>query len=666
MIRSLRPALTLVFCLLWPVLASAAPAAAADAVPVPDSMEVQGVPALPQTLAEELRPYENLRFAAFQSWHPSERRLLISTRFGETSQLHEIAMPMGARTQVTFFEERVSNGLYRPGTPSQVVFSIDEGGAENYQLLLLDRSAGKTRRLSDGIHRYASPLWSDDGELLAYVSNARNERDFDLYVQDPDEAGSERLVGRVEGFWSPLDWSADGKRLLVSHYVSANESSLHALDLASGTMTLLSPAPAEGEKTAWRGGEWAADGKTLYATTDAGGEFLRLVHLDPQAGTWKVLSDQVDWDVDGFDLTDDGRLLGYVTNEDGASKVHLYDTVTGERPPAPQLPPGVIGGGGFRPGSHEFGFTLSWAQAPSDVYSYVPEARSVVRWTASEAGGLPVERFSVPELVRFESFDGLEIPAFVYRPDNQRHPGPRPVYVDIHGGPEGQARPSFQGSQSYLTEELGVAIITPNVRGSSGYGKTYLTLDNAAKREDSVKDVGALLDWIAAQPDLDENRVMVGGSSYGGYMTLASMVHYAERLQAGFDYVGISNFVTFLENTQGYRRDLRRVEYGDERDPELRKILLDISPANHAARFIRPMLVAQGANDPRVPLSESGQIVAALSDNDIPVWYLVAEDEGHGFSKKTNADYLRLAWIEFIRRFLLTPEVPAAAVEGGR
>ena len=256
------------------------------------------------------------------------------------------------------------------------------------------------------------------------------------------------------------------------------------------------------------------------------------------------------------------------------------------------------------------------------------------------------------------------IPAFVYRPPADRFPGPRPVYISIHGGPEAQDRPGFLGSENLFVAEMGIARIVPNVRGSTGYGKTYLQLDNGDKREDTVKDIGALLDWIATQPDLDAKRVMVSGGSYGGYMSLATLVHYSDRLRCGYESVGISNFVTFLENTQDYRRDLRRVEYGDERDPKMRAFLEGIAPAAHADRIRVPLLVAQGANDPRVPLSESDQIVKAVTGNGVPVWYLVGKNEGHGFSKKPNTDYLRETLREFMRRYLLGAPVVTTTAGG--
>ncbi|HEX2252475.1 MAG TPA: prolyl oligopeptidase family serine peptidase [Thermoanaerobaculia bacterium] len=661
-------------------LAIAAPPAAGQAgegiapedrpIPVPETITARHVPPIPQADVADLLPYENLRGASFQDWHPSERRVLITTRFGEVTQLHEVAQPLGARRQLTFYGERVLGGEYRPAASGQIGFRMDEGGAENYQLFLMDTGSGEVTRISDGEHRYEGATFSPDGSRIAYVSNRRNGRDFDLYVADPGDPASERRVAELSGAWYPTDWSPDGRRLLMLRYVSANQSFLHLVDLASGTLTALTPPPADGgEPVSYSPGKFSADGTAVYTTTDRGSEMHRLARLDLDSRRWTTLTGDVEWNVESFDLSKDGATLAFLVNEDGFSRLHLRDARTNQPLPAPDLPLGVAGSLRFRPDSQEVGFTLSWARSSSDVYSWDPRTARLTRWTESEMGGLPPEHFVRPELVRFPTFDEVEpgvrrtIPAFVFRPDPQRHAPPWPVYIDIHGGPEGQERPRFQGTMNHLPANLGVALVYPNVRGSAGYGKSYLLLDNAERREDSVRDIGALLDWIAAQPDLDAGRVMVGGGSYGGYMTLAAMVAYNDRLCCGFDYVGISDFVTFLENTEGYRRDLRRAEYGDERDPEMRRFLASIAPLAKADRITKPMLVAQGANDPRVPLSEADQIVAALEANGTPVWYVVAADEGHGFAKKSNSDYLRAVTMEFIETHLLAP--PAATQDGG-
>ncbi|MEA2564587.1 MAG: hypothetical protein QOH06_6091 [Acidobacteriota bacterium] len=627
----------------------------APTVSVPESIIARNVPQIPQEGTEELLPYENLRTANLVDWHPTERRMLIRTRFADTPQIHEVAMPMGARTQLTYYKDQVMGASYRPGRPGQFIYALNEGGAENFQFFVMDPATGKARRFTDGKSRHVSPVWSNDGKLLAYASNARNGRDFDLYVADPSTPGSERRVAELKGSWNPLDWSPDNRRILLSEDISANEGYLHWADVATGEIHTLTPRrPAGSETVSYQGGLWSKDGRSVYAANDEDSEFLRIVRIDvDNSGKPAVVSGGISWDVEDFDLSDDGSLLAFLTNEDGFSRVHILDLKTGKEAPTPELPEGVANGLQFRPKSHEIGFSISWARAPSDVYSYDVDSKRLERWTASEAGGLNTASFPEPELVHYASFDGRKIPAFVYRPPADRFPGPRPVYINIHGGPEGQSRPNFLGSNNYFINELGVVFLVPNVRGSTGYGKSFLKIDNGERREDSVKDIGALLDWIATQPGLDSKRVMVSGGSYGGYMVLAALVHYSDRLCCAFEAVGISNFITFLQNTSGYRQDLRRVEYGDERDPKMREYLEKIAPIKHVQKMTKPLLVSQGANDPRVPLSESDQIVAALEGRGVPVWYLVGKDEGHGFQKKTNTDYQRAVLVRFMREFLL-------------
>jgi dipeptidyl aminopeptidase/acylaminoacyl peptidase len=630
-------------------------AATSPTVSVPESIIARNVPQIPQEGTEELLPYENLRTANLVDWHPTERRMLVRTRFAESPQIHEVTMPMGARTQLTYYKDPVMGALYRPGKTGQYIYALDEGGAENFQFFVMDPATGKARRFTDGKSRNVSATWSNDGKLLTYANNARNGRDFDLYVADPSTPGSERRVAELKGAWNPLDWSPDNSRILVDEGISANESYLHWVDVATGEVHALTPRlPAGGEPISYQGGLWSKDGRSVYTASDQDSEFLRIVRIDiDKSAKPTVVSGDISWDVEDFDLSDDGNLLAFVTNEDGFSKVHVLDLKTGKEAPTPELPKGAANGLQFRPKSHEIGFSVSWARAPSDIYSYDVDSRKLERWTASEAGGLNTASFVEPELVHYSSFDGRKIPAFVYRPPADRFPGPRPVYINIHGGPEGQSRPNFLGSNNYFINELGVVLLVPNVRGSTGYGKSFLKLDNGERREDSVKDIGALLDWIATQPNLDSKRVMVSGGSYGGYMVLAALVHYSDRLCCAFESVGISNFITFLQNTSGYRQDLRRVEYGDERDPKMREYLEKIAPIKHVQKMTKPLLVAQGANDPRVPLSESDQIVAALEGRGVPVWYLVGKDEGHGFSKKTNTDYQRAVLVRFMREFLL-------------
>jgi dipeptidyl aminopeptidase/acylaminoacyl peptidase len=368
--------------------------------------------------------------------------------------------------------------------------------------------------------------------------------------------------------------------------------------------------------------------------------------------TWTYLTSDIPWDVSGFDLSPDGRFIVFTTNEAGVSKVYAMDTATDEYRVVEGFPIGVIGGAQFHDNNRDVALTIATARSTADVYSFDVETGMIERWTESELGGMVASELSEPELIRWPSFDQREITGFIYRPDS-RFTGKRPVIINIHGGPEGQSRPTSLGRNNYFVNELGAAIIVPNVRGSTGYGKTFVALDNGKKREDSVRDIGALLDWIAAQPDLDPDRVMVTGGSYGGYMTLAVATNYNDRIRCALDVVGISHFGTFLKNTEAYRKDLRRVEYGDERDPEMAQFFDAISPLNNAAQIKKPLFVVQGGNDPRVPLSEAEQMVAKVRQNDSPVWYLMARDEGHGFRKKNNADFQFFATVLFVKEFLV-------------
>ncbi|AGA31073.1 S9 family peptidase [Singulisphaera acidiphila] len=620
---------------------------------VPDSIIAEGVPEVPRALAESLSRYQNHRTALFQGWFADRREVLITTRFADTNQVHLVTTPGGARTQQTFLADRVLGASARP-RHEQFLFEADQGGAENYQLFLDDPKEGSHKRLSDGRSRHVSARWSNSGNQLAWSSNARNSKDMDLYIVDPASPQSARRLKEVDGDWMVADWAPDDQRVAAVEYRSINESYVYLIDVKTGETEAITPkASDEAPAVSYADVRWSKDGKALYWTSDRDSEFRRLTRYDLATRTATTLTAEIPWGVDGFDLSDDGATIVLATNENGISRIHILDVASGGELPGPALPAGQVGGIQFRRHSREFAYSLTSARATTDVYSFDLDGGTSSRWTASETGGLNPKSFAEPELIHYPSFDGLSIPAFVYRPSATRFPGPRPVLIDIHGGPEGQFRPGFLGRTNYLIEELGITLVFPNVRGSAGYGKSYLKLDNGPKREDSVKDIGALLDWIAKQPGLDASRVGVIGVSYGGFMALATLTHYSDRLKGGIDIVGISNFISFLENTRGYRRDLRRAEYGDERDPAIKAIFEAISPLMNADKIKVPLLVAQGKNDPRVPASESEQIVARVRRGGQPVWSILAKDEGHGFAKKKNQDYLQEVEVLFLKTYLL-------------
>jgi len=619
---------------------------------LPDNLVVEGVPPVPPELKSNVGRYLEFRAAGFNDWHPLKREMIITTRFADAAQLHLVKMPGGARRQLTFLPEPVAYGMFDPKEGAFVVFSQDTGGGEFYQLYRYDLTDGRISLLTDGKSRNTDPHWSNSGEWLAYSSTRRTGRDTDLYLMNPRQPEGDRLLLKVQGGgWRALDWSPDDEQLLLGEYISINESRVHLLNRASGEVQLLTPAG--GEKVAWSGALFAKDGKSIFVVTDKDSEFERMCRLDLRTRKLTPLGRPTQGDVENYSLSKDRNRLALVSNEEGVSVLRLLDARTGKELDAPNLPSGVIGGLKWHANNRDLAFTLSSARSPSDVYVLDAGNGKTERWTESETGGLNPERFVEPELIRIKSFDGLAISGFLYRPDSKKFPDPRPVLVQIHGGPEGQSRPTFQARNNYYVNELGVAVLLPNVRGSAGCGKTFLTLDNGFKREDTVRDIGAFLDWIGRDGRLDAQRMAVIGGSYGGYMSLACMTHFSDRLRCGVDIVGISNFLTFMKNTADYRRDLRRVEYGDERDPAMAEFLGNISPANHAGKITKPLFVVQGLNDPRVPATQSQQMVKAIRDHGGTVWFLMAKDEGHGFQKKRNVDVMFESTALFLKENLL-------------
>ncbi len=619
---------------------------------VPENLVVEGVPAITPELRKDVGRYLEFRAAAFNSWHPQRREMLLSTRFADSTQLHLVKAPGGARRQLTFFSDPVAGGSFEPKTGDYLVFSQDTGGGEFFQLYRYDLADGKVTLLTDGKARNSGGTWANGGGRFAYTSTRRNGKDTDLYVNTPATPSSDKLMLQLSGGgWRVSDWSPDNATILLTEYVSINESHLWSFDLKSSLLERVTPKT--GEKISWTGASFAKDGRSLFVTSDQGSEFQRLCRYDLASHQLRPLTPNLKWDVESFDLSPDGKTLAFVSNEDGVSVLHLLDAKSGRELRTPKLPLGVITGLQWHENNRDLGFTLSSARSPADVYSLDVRKGTLERWTESETGGLNAQTFIEPELIKLKSFDGLDISAFVYRPDARKFPGKRPAIISIHGGPESQSRPIFQARNNYYLNELGVALVVPNVRGSDGYGKTFLTLDNGFKREDSVKDIGAVIDWIRKDAALDGERIAVMGGSYGGYMTLASMVHFSDRLRCGVDVVGISSFITFLKNTQDYRRDLRRVEYGDERDPAMAAHLDKISPLTSVKKIGKPLFVVQGRNDPRVPVTEAEQMVKAIRENGGQAWYLMAKDEGHGFAKKKNADFQFISTILFYQEHLL-------------
>ena len=614
---------------------------------------LEDIPAIPNSIKEDLSKFQNVRSAAFRGFNNQNEGLFISTRFGNVSQLHLVKSPGAARNQITYFQEPIGSVAMHPNR-SSIAFTMDRGGSEYSQIYLLDPESASTQMLTDGVSRNGGPLWSNFGDRIAFQSTKRNGSSNDVWVMSLDDPQNSKLILESPdgSWWGAVDWTEDDAKVLIQNYISIANSKAYIVDLNTKKKTLLlgkKDTPSVNSALAFD-----KDDKGIFFITNQYGEFNQLAYYEIETSEVTVISKEISWDVDGFSISDDSKKAAFVVNENGYSSLYLLNPKSFAFKKVTSLPIGLIGGMQFNKDNKSLGLTLNTYQSPSDTYVLDLQYNALrygklTRWTFSEVGGLDTSKFAKPELIQYESFDGRKIPAFIYAKKND---SPQPVIISIHGGPEGQARPSFSSTYQLWMANLGAAVITPNVRGSDGYGKEYLSLDNGFKREDSVKDIGALLDWIETQPHLDSNRVAVYGGSYGGYMVLASAVHYSDRLKAAVDIVGISNFVTFLKNTKDYRRDLRRVEYGDERDTDMEAFLQNISPNNNVDQIQVPMFVVQGENDPRVPVTEAEQVVKSLRNNGKKVWYMNALNEGHGYRKKENRDIYQQAVILFLKENL--------------
>lgn len=637
------------------LLLALAPAQAVDVVAPNAHLRVDGVPPISAALAAKIAPYAEFRARSVASWHPRDRALLVATRVANTTQLNRVDAPLAALVPVTDYSDPVRNGLWWPARPDSLVFVRDSGGNEQRQIYRLDRGAAEPVLLTDParVHTPLAQNHARDRLLVATTdldkTGKRENPTTDVTLLDPLDPAHARKLATLPGTgWSDASFAFDDRRIALTDARSVSDADIYVLDVDSGKRTRVLPRDGEtpARPFASSSPQFSRDGKALFLTTDRDGEFQRGARLDLASGKLEYFG-PADWDVEELAVSPDGKSVAMVINEAGIGVLRLYDADTRRVIATPALPIGQVSRVDWRPDSREIAFNLQSAQGPSEAWSFEPASGAVTRWTRNAVQGLDASTFAAAQPIAWTSFDGRTIRGFITRPP-ARFDGPRPVIIDIHGGPEGQSRPGFMGRWNYLIDRMGIAVIEPNVRGSLGYGKTFVGLDNGRLREDSVKDIGSLLDWVATQPGLDAKRIVVAGGSYGGYMSLAVATHYSDRIAGSVDVVGIANFVTFLENTESYRRDLRRVEYGDERDPAMRAFLTSISPVTRAKDIRKPLLVAQGRNDPRVPYTESEQIVDTVKKNGAPVWYVLADNEGHGFARKDNADYFFLAMVEFI------------------
>jgi dipeptidyl aminopeptidase/acylaminoacyl peptidase len=595
--------------------------------------------------------YLNIRAATGPTFSPDGRFVAFLMNTTGVAQLWQVPVEGGWPEQLTFTNESVRGAHYSP-LKHELIYSMDVGGNERTQLYRLSGVGGNGHSLGDGwtsedvtkepkaIHSFGG--WSHDGERFAFSANREDAARFDVYVQKL--GGDAKLLAKGPGgYYSAAGWSPDDRSLLIGREESNFNQDLFVADVADGKVRRLTPHKGDAQ---YHRPHWSADGKSVYClSTDGGRDLVGLARIDLDSGKLAYV-ETPEHEIEAVLPSPKGTWLAWVVNVGGKSDLKLRHLKSGKTLSAPGLPLGVITHLEFAPDDGRLAFVFDGPRYNLDVWLWdltaprgnardEPQPSSKLRQlTHASRAGIPVGRFVEPELVHYKTFDDLKIPAWYYPPAEKPGDGrPPPVIVYPHGGPESQTRPAFNALFQFFLQR-GYAILAPNVRGSTGYGTKYMNLDNTTKRMDSVKDLAHAAYWLRDEKRGDPKRLAVFGGSYGGFMVLAQVTHYPDLWAAGIDVVGICNWVTFLEKTGAYRRANREAEYGNLR--EHREFLEKISPINHVDKIKCPMMVIHGANDPRVPIEEAEQIVAALKKRNVPVEYLRYEDEGHGLAKLKN------------------------------
>ncbi len=606
----------------------------------------------------------------FLDWHPQRAEMLVLRRHGDSQQLHRVTAA-GARPEpLTQGRDAVGSARWEPAAGDYLVFSRDQGGDEAFRLFRLVPGdepqaltpAGERVSQFEFLPRAGGLVCLQ--ERLNRESGAAAAAHSSLWWLDPLKPGTRRLLGEVSGGrYTDLRVSPGGRIIATLTRGGRSQAQAFALDGTAPVPLGLprsddtgeadedaAPAALPPATSASAASAVATQGPdALWLRHAAQGDFRHLVRVDARDGRRTNLLTDAHADLEALAAPGDERPLALVYNVDGVSELALLAAQDGATPRriATMLPAGVLRNPRWHPRLPLLGFDHVSADSPGRLFAWSLQDEQLTPWSAAE-GGSPLRA----DVLRWTGFDGLALSGLHLAPP-ARFTGPRPVYISIHGGPASQARPGYvSGVMRVLVERLGMHVIEPNVRGSDGFGKKFLKLDNGRLREDSVRDISSLLDLVASRPDMDASRVIVVGGSYGGYMSLAVATHESKRILGSICRVGISNFVSFLEHTELYRRDNRRAEYGDERDPAMREFLQQISPLTHAGEVRKPLFVVHGRNDPRVPYGEAEAMVRAVREQGTPVWFLTAEDEGHSFGKADNRSYLTQATLEFVTRLL--------------
>jgi len=592
-----------------------------------------------------IEQYLNIRSASSPTVSPDGKFIAYLTDVTGTNQVWKVRISSGCPEQLTFFDERVQFVSWNPKNGDWMLFGKDMGGNEHTQLFLLKSDGSEIRRLTynDNVI-YNFGAWSGDGTMFAFASNERNRAFFDVYAMNI-KTGKVKLVWLNDGNNSVVAWSPDNKYILVSQNRSSFDNDLYLIEYESGKVYNITPHT---QPARYFGARFSKDGKGIYLLSDEGKEFVGIAYIDVPNGKLNYIY-TTNWDVEAIELSKDGKYLVFILNVDGYSEVYSLNLATKKAKKLNFPTGGIIGSLKFTADGKKIIFTYQSPVKNQDIYYYDIPTNKYSQITYSSTAGIPLSSFVKPELVRFKSFDGLEIPGYLYLPKGAKKDSSLPVIVSIHGGPEAQEVPRFSALYQYFIHS-GYVVYAPNVRGSTGYGKTYASLDNTTKRKDAIRDVAMIPNFLKSTGYIDPKKIIVYGGSYGGYMTLAAVTFYPDLWAAGVDLVGISNFLTFLRNTGAWRQKHRMAEYGDpEKDAEFLK---EISPFYHVDKIKAPLMIIQGANDPRVPKSESDQIVESIKSRGGIVEYLVFDDEGHGLSKLKNRIKAYKAIVEFLDKYV--------------
>jgi Tol biopolymer transport system component/dienelactone hydrolase len=611
------------------------------------TLVLDGIPPLDASLAARVGRYEAWRQAAFLDWLP-DGSMLVATRFGAQSQVHRVVSPLGMRQQLTFGAGSVL-AARAPHSGNGFVFVRETGGhPQLFYYPYAGNAAGAARQLTQGNYLHGSPVWSHDGKRIAFYGTDRTGINDDIYVVDISAGTRPQLaIAGSSGSWRPLDWSQDDRKLLLLNTVSPQKSALFVADVATGALT-----PVAVPESRIIAAKFAPDGVGFDLLADAQSDFEQLLYYNPITHAIRRVSADVPWDVESFAISSGGHYVAYVVNDDGQSQLTVLDTLRNLQLKPPGLDDGRIENPRFDDAGQELAFSYESARSPRDVYVYDVAHGTVRRWTHSEIGPIDPASLATAQLVHYPTWDRLgmsrrTLSAYVYLP---RGSAPCPVLIALPGGPDlhAQSRPGWNPFLQFVVNDLGYAVITPDVRGSSGYGKAFRALDGGKRRDDAVRDVGALLVWIGLQPGLDSHRVAMMGHGYGGFLALASLAMYGDHLQGAIDVAGISSLVDFVDHSPAAERAQRVAELGDVQDTDMRAFLDRISPLDNVALIHRPVLIVQGIDAPGSRAADSQQLVWRLRSEGNQAWFLSASDAGNDFT--TPAD--RQAYLETAAQFL--------------